>query len=186
MKFATLLASALLLFACTKDKKPKEYDVMRTTMQESAKVTKVDYAKRRISLLTEDGPVTVVAGDEIRNLDQIHKGDKVIATYQSALVYSIEKPGKQSMEDYNAEVWRAKKGEEPGAGTKMEVKTSALITDIDYKEPSVTLQNKAGEKQQFHVQHPERLQGVKVGDVVNIKYTEAMALKVEKKEGASL
>lgn len=181
MKFTSLLVSALLLVACTKDKKPKEYDVMRTTMTETAKVTKVDYTKRRITLDTDDGPVTIVAGNEIRNLNSIKKGDTVVAEYQSALVYTIEKPGKQAMEDYDAKAWRAKKGEQPGAGTKTEIRTSAVITDIDYKEPAVTLQNKAGEKEEFHVQHPERLQGVKVGDVVNIKYSEAMAVRVQKK-----
>lgn len=184
MKFTSLLATALIVVGCTKDK-PKEYDVMRTTVQETAKVTKVDYAKRRITLATEDGPVTIVAGNEIRNLNSIHKGDTVVAEYKSALVYSIEKPGKQAMEDYSSEAWKAKPGEQPAAGAKAEVTTSATITDIDYKEPAVTLQNKAGEKQSFHVQHPERLKGVHVGDVVNIKYSEAIALKVEKKDSAS-
>lgn len=187
MKFAsysTALITLLITISCSSNKKPKEYDVMRTTMQDTAKVTKVDYDNKKITLATNDGPV-VLNGEDIRNLNSIKKGDTVIAEYKSALVYSIDKSGKKQDTDLSMDAWRGKPGEQPAAGSTMEVITSAVITDIDYDEPSVTLENEEGEKQDFPVKHPERLQGVKVGDVVNIKYSEALALRVEKKDSAS-
>jgi hypothetical protein len=62
-----------------------------------------------------------------------------------------------------------------------EVTTSVVITAIDRKVPSVTFKGAAGNTQTIKVMHPEKLNGVNVGDAVDITYTEALALKVDKK-----
>jgi hypothetical protein len=54
------------------------------------------------------------------------------------------------------------------------------ITAIDPKVPSVTFKGPAGNTRAIKVRYPEKLQGVNVGDTVEITYTEALAMKVEK------
>lgn len=177
-----LLATLVMTLSCShKDKKPEEYEVMKTTAVETAEVTDVDYTNRKITLSGKDGPVVISAGDEVKNLNQIKKGDTVVAQYEEALVYSIDKGGKIESPEVSASEWSAKPGKEPGAGVKAELTASLLVADINRNKPSVTLQNNAGELQTFKVAHPERLKVLDVGDVVNVKYSEAMALKVEKK-----
>ena len=44
--------------------------------------------------------------------------------------------------------------------------------------PSVTFQGPAGNTRTIKVLHPERLEGVNVGDTVELTFTEALALKV--------
>ena len=56
---------------------------------------------------------------------------------------------------------------------------TVLITAIDPKAPSVTFKGPAGNTRTVKVMHPEKLQGVNVGDTVEITYTEALAIKVE-------
>lgn len=187
MKHSLMMAMLLGLVSVScshKKDQPKEYEVMSKTISDSAKVSNVDYKKKLITLATDDGPVTIAAG-EVKNLDSIKKGDTVVAEYKEALVYSIVKEDAKEYPTYSSDTWSAKPGETPAAGAKAQVSTSVVITDIDRKEPSVTLANDAGEKETFKVAHPERLKGVHVGDIVNIKYSQAMAVKVEKTNSAS-
>jgi hypothetical protein len=57
---------------------------------------------------------------------------------------------------------------------------TVTITAIDPKVPSVTFKGPAGNSRTVKVMQPEKLQGVAVGDTVDITYTEALAVKVEK------
>ena len=46
--------------------------------------------------------------------------------------------------------------------------------------PSVTFKGPAGNTRTIKVRYPDKLQGVSVGDTVEITYTEALAITVEK------
>lgn len=188
MKYSIMMAMlvGLVSASCShKQSKPKEYEVMSQTITDSAKVSSVDYTNRRITLATDDGPVTIAAGDEVKNLNAIKKGDTVVAEYKEALVYSIDKEDAKEYPTYSSDTWTAKPGEPPAAGAVSQVSTSVVVTDVNRSEPSVTLTNDAGEQAKFKVAHPERLKGVDVGDIVNIKYSQAMAVKVEKTNSAT-
>jgi Cu/Ag efflux protein CusF len=182
MKNKSLLLAALIVaISCShKKEKPKEYEVMKNTAEETAKVQNIDYKTRKITLSTNDGPVTIVAGDQVKNFDQIKKGDTVKAQYQEALVYTISEKGEAESAKISSDVKTAKAGETPAASTTTELTASLVVTDINRDANTVTLRNAGGEKEVFKVQHPERLKDIDVGDVVNIKYSEAMAVKVEK------
>jgi hypothetical protein len=54
-----------------------------------------------------------------------------------------------------------------------------LITAIDPKVPSVTFKGPQGNTRTIKVLHPEKLEGVSVGDTVELTFTEAFAVKVE-------
>lgn len=187
MKHSLMMAMllGLISISCSHKSKPKEYEVMSSTETETAKVTNVDYKNKTITLDTNEGPVIFAAGDEVKNLNSIKKGDTVVAEYKEALVYSIDKSNGKEYPTYSSDTWSAKPGEAPAAGAKAQVSTSVVVTDINRSVPSVTLRNDAGEKATFKVAHPERLKEVDVGDIVNIRYSQAMALKVEKKDSAS-
>ena len=57
---------------------------------------------------------------------------------------------------------------------------TVTITAIDPHVPSVTFKGPAGNTRTIRVKDPAKLQGVKVGDTVDITYSEAFAVKVEK------
>ena len=56
-----------------------------------------------------------------------------------------------------------------------------MITAIDTKAPSVTVKDSDGELQTIKVKDPTKLIGLKVGDTVDITYTEAFAISVDPK-----
>jgi len=71
----------------------KPSGVATTTQTITATIESIDYGNRMVTLRGPSGNVrTVHVGDEVRNLDQIKKGDQVEATYTQAMAVSVEKP----------------------------------------------------------------------------------------------
>jgi hypothetical protein len=57
---------------------------------------------------------------------------------------------------------------------------TVAIVAIDPKVPSITFKGPQGNTRTFKLKSADKLQGVSVGDMVDISYTEAVAMKVEK------
>jgi hypothetical protein len=146
----------------------------------TAKVAKIDHKTREVTLKADDGQeYSFVAGEEARNLDQVQVGDVVTITYAEAFVYEVQKGGQAADQGTVVAGGRTAAGEKPAGVIAHETKVTVLITAIDPKIPSVTFKGPGGNTRTIKVMHPEKLQGVSVGDTVDITYTEALAIKVE-------
>lgn len=150
----------------------------------TATVKDIDYKTRKVTLKMDNGEeYTIVAGKNIKRLEQVKKGDTVTASYTEALVYDVNKGGKATAPVATTSESRGTRaGGRPEATIGKQVTMSVIISEIDRKTPSVTFKGPEGETQTFKVRHPEKLQGVNVGDTVDITYSEALALKVDKKK----
>jgi hypothetical protein len=146
----------------------------------TAKVAKIDHKTREVTLKADDGQeYSFVASEEARNLDQVQVGDVVTITYAEAFVYEVQKGGQAADQGTVVAGGRAAAGEKPAGVIAHETRVTVLITAIDPKVPSVTFKGPGGNTRTIKVMHPEKLQGVSVGDTVDITYTEALAIKVE-------
>ena len=146
----------------------------------TATVTKIDQATREVTLKSETGEeYSFVAGDDVKNLPQVKVGDVVTATYAEAFVYEVKKGG--AVADVKTVVagGAAKPGMKPEGAIARQSTATVLITAIDPQAPSVTFKGPAGNTRTIKVMHPEKLEGVSVGDTVEITYTEALARQVE-------
>jgi hypothetical protein len=72
-----------------------------------------------------------------------------------------------------------KRFSKPAGAVGQSVTLTVEIAAIDHKVPSVTFKGPGGGTQTVKVQAPEKLQGLKVGDTVEISYVAAVAAKVE-------
>jgi Cu/Ag efflux protein CusF len=148
----------------------------------TARVKALDQQTRRVTLERADGSeVTLYADDTVRNLPQVKVGDEVKASYYESLAYEVKKPGTATPGVTVAEeAARAKPGEQPaGAGTRVTT-IIATITGIDKAAGTVTLQGSTGRATTIKARDPRNLDRVAVGDLVEITYTEAVAVSVEK------
>lgn len=155
--------------------------VGENTVSVTASVESIDMAKRLVTLRGPDGNlVTVHAGDQVRNLAQLKKGDLVTVTYYESLAYEVKKPG-QAVPGVSvaSDVARAEPGARPGAAGAQAVTVTSTIDAIDKKNNTVTLRGPDGQSTTIHVKDPTKLSQVKVGDLVEITYTEALAIGVE-------
>jgi hypothetical protein len=174
------LSSLALAQTPAKTAPPPKGNSVSASVKVTATVTQIDPQTREITIKADDGKeYTFVAGDAVKNFAQIQKGDVVTATYTEALAYEVKKGGTASAATTVAG-GTAKPGAKPAGVVAQRTTVTVTITAIDPKVPSVTFKGPAGNTRTVKVMHPEKLQGVSVGDTVEITYTEALALKVEK------
>jgi ribosomal 50S subunit-recycling heat shock protein len=146
-----------------------------------ATVTAIDLQKRRVSLKEADGAQVVVqAGDAVKNLDQIKVGDEVVVSYTEALAWQVKPagqgaPGVTSTENVSS----AQPGEKPGGSLTSATTITATITAIDMAKDTVTLTGPEGGAMTIKARDPANLRKVKVGDLVDITYSEALAIAVK-------
>ncbi len=150
----------------------------------TAKVKAIDLQTRHVTLQRADGSVVKFAvGDDVRNLPQVKVGDEVNVTYYESLAYEVHKSGQAIPGAAVTEsAARAPLGEKPAGLVGRATTVTATIAAIDKATPSVTLKAPNGELTTFKVRHPEKLNQVSVGDLVDITYTEALAISVDEPE----
>jgi len=151
------------------------------TYKETATVTGIDKAARKVTLVDKDGALTVVkAGPEVANFDQIEIGDQVKATVTEQLVVFVRKPGESSGDGAAAAVALAPLGEKPGALMANTVEITATVKSIDVEHQKATLLFPDGTSKTFKVRKDVDLTKQAVGAEVVIRATEAVAISVEK------
>jgi Cu/Ag efflux protein CusF len=150
------------------------------SVEARAQVIKIDKKTREITFKPEDGEnVTVVAGPEIRNFDQIKKGDTLKVNYMESLVLELKK--KQMTDNgvvASTDIVRSAPGEKPGGQVTQQLTATGTVTKIDKKKQEVTVK---GPRRtiSFHVKDQSVLDELKKGDQIEAKYTEALAVSVE-------
>jgi len=171
---ATTMASA----AEPQQALPAEAIVSSTEV--TATVTKIDQATREVTLKPDDGDeFSFIASDEVKNLGQVKVGDRVTVTYAEALAYEVKKGGEVASPATVVAGKSAEPGAKPAGAIARQTTATVAIVAIDPKVPSVTFKGPAGNTKTIKVMHPEKLQGVQVGDTVELTYTEALAIKLE-------
>ncbi len=147
----------------------------------SAQVVGLDKAARTVTLKGPKGNVVdVVAGDEVKNFDQITLGDFVVARYAQALTLELRKTKVKAGEPTVTEAAaRAKPGERPAVAGAREVTAIADVIGVDPKKSTITLKGPRGNVVTLNVQNPDQFKVVRKGDQVEVTYTEALALSVE-------
>jgi hypothetical protein len=147
----------------------------------SAQVMAIDKATRTLTLKGPKGDVVdLVAGDEVRNFDQIRLGDFVVARYLQSLTLELQKTRVKAGEPIvREEAGRAAPGERPAAAGARQVTAIADVTAVDPKKSTITLKGPRGNVVTLPVQNQDQFKVVKKGDQVLVTYTEALALSVE-------
>lgn len=154
-------------------------DSVVSTVETTATVVSINHDTRAVVLRGADGEeYSFIAGDEVRNLAQVKAGDVVTATYTEAVAYEVRRGGEANAAEAVA-MGRAAEGEMPAGMVAREVVLTVEIIAIDRETPTVTFRGPQGNTKTILVRHPEKLEGVSVGDTVDITYSEALAIRVD-------
>ena len=136
----------------------------------------IDHAGRVVTLKNKDGAFEeIYCGPEVTRFDALKVGDKVTFRYHESVVTNIHSPGAAAKAPVTGAVTR----NATGVGATIAQQTNVLVTiaAIDEKVPSVTVTTANGHKMSFKADK-KNLEGYKVGDKVEITYTEALAITV--------
>lgn len=152
----------------------------------TATVTAIDKATRLVTLKGPDGKFShVVAGDEVRNFDQIKVGDMVVVRYLQALSLELKKGGGVRERSDREGAVRAEPGEKPAGVAARQVTIMADVVKVDPKKKIIALRGPEGRVVELKVHNQDHFKVVKKGDQVEAVYTEALALSVEPAKAAA-
>lgn len=146
-------------------------------------VTRVDVPNRIVTLRRSNGEtVSVRVGDQVRNLEQVRRGDRVVVVYFESIAFRVVKPGEAKPSvTTDDDVLMAPLGQRPGAATARQTTVVAKILELDREQQQAVLRSPKGKRFTVRVQNPAHFDKVKVGDSVEITYVEAFAVDVEPK-----
>ena len=145
----------------------------------TATVLSVDQASRKVTIKTDSRQTySFIAGDHVKNLAQVKVGDIITAKYTEAIAYQVRKSTSPTGATSSTAVTSAPLGSKPAGVVAQQTTVAVTVTAIDTKIPTITFQGPEGNTRTIKVKDPKKLVGVKVGDVVDITYTEAMAVTV--------
>jgi Cu/Ag efflux protein CusF len=147
-----------------------------------ATVVGIDRKKRLVTLRGHDGEdFTIRADESVKNFAQIRKGDEVTATYYRAIAARVRKPGEATPGITTGEqLQTAEPGQKPAGAGARTVQVTATVTKIDRDAGEITLRGPRGRSVAVAVRDRSNLDRVKKGDLVEVTYTEAVAISVEK------
>lgn len=147
----------------------------------SAIVEKVDQAKRLVTLRTADGKETTIrVSDAVKNLPQVKKGDEVSVGYLESVAIQVKKPAQGELGTVVGEgLETAEPGQKPGGVAARTLVITAKIVGIDRQAKTVTLEGKEGNRVTIDVRNPHHFDVIHLNDLVQITYTEALAISVD-------
>ena len=149
------------------------------TIKVSATITAIDKATRDVTLKGPQGnEMTVTAGPEVKNFDQLKVGDKVDLNYIEALTLELKKGGGLVVQrTENTGVAGAKPGEKPAGAVGRQITVVADVIAVDPAKQVVTLKGPQ-RTVDLRIPDPEQFKRIAKGDQVEATYTQAVALAV--------
>jgi hypothetical protein len=166
--------------------RPSPGAMVAYTVEAVATVESIDQQARRVVLRGPGGNTFAVhAGPAVENLSRVKQGDRVVVRYIEALAASVARAGQGGGGTVTTQtgIARDAPGQSAPTGTVGEqVRTTVTIDAIDKATHSVTFTGAANRTQTVRVQDQEMQRFVdtlKVGDRVDLVYTESVAIAVE-------
>jgi len=146
-----------------------------------ATVEAIDKDKGTVTLKGPQGRTVTLNVRDKSKLDAVQVGDPVVATYVEAVAFQVKKagtaaPGVSTKESQVS----SKPGETPAGAVGREITVTTTIVGIDKKNHTVTIKGPEGNTETVKAKDPKNLDLVKVGDLVEITYTQALAIALDK------
>jgi Cu/Ag efflux protein CusF len=144
-------------------------------------ISAIDKDAGTVTLKGPKGRTMTIDVKDRSKLDVVKVGDPVLIAYVEALAIRVEKAGSAtpgaSVQESRV---TSKPGENPAGAVGREVTITGTITAIDRKAQTVTVKGPRGNTETIKAQDPKNLAAIKVGDLVEIRYTQALAVSLDK------
>jgi hypothetical protein len=149
------------------------------TKVETVTVEAIEASTRTLTLKKADGTYTTsVAPASLTRFNEIKIGDKVTARYYENLVIRVKQPGEKDVDSASASLTSARAAH-PGGTAATQRTITATITAIDMKIPSITFSGPNKWTYSSKVEDRKALEKVKVGDKVDIVWTDALLISLD-------
>jgi len=145
----------------------------------TATVEAMEKSTRMLTLKTPDGKLTTITvPSDVKRYDGLKVGDTITAKYYDNVVLRKKAPGEKDVDTLTGAVTPSA-GSKPTGTASAQRTITATITAIDPNVPSITFTGPQDWKYSSRVKDKEALAKVKVGDKVDITWTEALILSLD-------
>jgi hypothetical protein len=149
------------------------------TATETATITGLDATRKYITLKSDTGEEDTFDASILKRFDELKVGQKIKVTYYESMVFQVVKPGQAaSPASVEASLNRAKSAL-PAGTVATQQKMTVTVKSIDTKVPSLTVTTPDGRVVTRHIEDRKNIEGLKVGDRIDITYTQALLASVE-------
>jgi Cu/Ag efflux protein CusF len=174
----TILATALFALTVSSAFAGQTKTITGDMVTVTAKVEAIELQSRTLSIKKTDGTyATFVVPEAYERFNAIKVGDTITARYYDNIVFRKLNPGEKPVDSASAGL-TVPAGSKPGATGATQRTITTKITALDEKIPSITLSGPNGWVYSSKVQDKALLKTVKVGDMVNVTWTEAVSISV--------
>ena len=179
LKTGYALAGVMLFSSALFAQAPKPV-TRAATMKTTATVQAIDSTHRIVTLRTADGEEdSFQVGPEVERFNQLKVGDKINITYIQSLVVSVQKPGTAAKPSAASAAMVSAPGTKPGATMSAQLTTTVTVKAINAAVPSITVLTDDGRTVTRMIEDKKNLEGIKVGDKLDLTYTEAVVMTAE-------
>jgi Cu/Ag efflux protein CusF len=147
----------------------------------TAKIQAIDRDARTVTLVDDDGHLeTLVAGSQIKRFDDLKVGDTVTFRYYESIVSQVRKAGSAPPPKAEGVPTMVRgTGPKPSGTVSQQLTATVTIKAIDTKVPSLTVLGEDGHTMSFNLDDRKLIDGLAVGDHVDITYTAALVINVK-------
>jgi hypothetical protein len=183
---ASPAAAPVLAQATAPAAKPKAPEAAKPKGETATVVTlrgtveAIDAEKQTVTIKGPKRTLTVRVRDP-KKLEAIKVGDPVVGKYYEALAFEVKKPGTATPGVTTQQgVASSQPGATPAGAVGEQITITATIVAIDKAAHTVTIKGPEGNTETVKARNPKNLDAVKVGDLVEITYTRALAIALDK------
>ena len=145
----------------------------------TATITAIDQATRSVTIRAEDGVVdTFTVSPDVTRFNQLKVGDTIKATYYESLVFQVRKAGAPAS-TAGTSVGAGRLVDVPGGKIGRQDTTTVTVKAIDQTVPSITVVTAGGATLTRKVVDRKNLEGVSVGDKIDLTYTQGVVVSAE-------
>ena len=144
----------------------------------TASIEAIEHSTRQVTLKEANGEyVTITVPPDVKRFDTLKVGDTITAKYYENIVLRVQQPG-DTTKDTGTEAVTPGKGAKAGVTSAAQRTITATITQLDPKIPSITFTGPNGWKYSSKVEDRNAIKNLKVGDKVDITWTDALLISV--------
>jgi hypothetical protein len=155
--------------------------VKTTSVSGTATIQAIDSTARTITLRNQAGEEdTYAVGPEVKRFNEMKVGDTVKMTYRESIVLQIRKPGDKPGPTSLQGGVTPGTGALPSATVGVQAKMTVTVKAIDLNVPSITVTTPDSRTVTRKVENKKNLEGVKVGDQIDITYTQSLLTAIER------
>jgi hypothetical protein len=178
MQRPTIIVAAALLAVAAGTARAQVKTVEGKTEFVTVTVEAIDRTTRQLTVKKADGSHEVFyVPDAIKRFDMVKVGDKVTAKYYENMVLQVKAAGEKDIDKTSGGIVRSE--DKPSGTASHQRVITATITAIDPNVPSITFSGPQGWQYSSRVKDKNALAKVKVGDKVDITWTEALVLSLD-------